>query len=131
MTLEQFQDIKVGVLAEDVTSGTPCYEPFPDMKNEKFVYEGERDKGDRFHGSGSVAFEDGSTMTGCWSHGQRMGHFSIVTERQDLTFIEGEYMDDKLEGKVRVKFKDNAWIMGYFKDGILHGFCKAFSDKTD
>ena len=38
ITLEQFQDINVGVLAEEVISGTPCYEPFPDMKNEKFVY---------------------------------------------------------------------------------------------
>ena len=100
------------------------------MKNEKFVYEGERDKGDRFHGSGSLAFEDGSTMTGCWSHGQRMGHFSIVTERQDLNYIEGEYMDDKLEGKGRVKFKDNACIEGYFKEAILHGFCRCFSAKN-
>ena len=131
ITLEQFQDIKVGVLADNVKYDTPCYEPFPDMKNEKFVYEGERDKDDRFHCIGSVKFKDGSNMTGCWSHGQRTGHFITVTNRKDLTYIEGEYMDDKLEGKVRVKFKDNAWIEGYLKKEFSLDSVEASVPKTD
>ena len=28
-----------------------------------------------------------------------------------------------------VKFEDDTWLEGFFKDGILHGFCRYFDSK--
>ena len=31
--------------------------------------------------------------------------------------------------QVVVKFQDDTWLEGFFKDGILHGFCRYFDPK--
>ena len=31
--------------------------------------------------------------------------------------------------EVVVKFQDDTWLEGFFKDGILHGFCRYFDSK--
>ena len=31
--------------------------------------------------------------------------------------------------QVVVKFQDDTWLEGFFKDGILHGFCRYFDSK--
>ena len=60
-----------------------------------------------------------------------------------MTFIDGNYQDNKMNGKVCmdpifsslfcpqvvVKFQDDTWLEGFFKDGILHGFCRYFDSK--
>lgn len=131
MKLEQFGDIQVGVLDEEIILSSPCYEPYPDMKIEKFVYEGEKDGGEMFHGSGSIVFDDdGSTMVGTWEHGVRDGPFKIVTNRNNIQYIEGDYRNDKMNGKLMIMFNDKTWIQGFFKDGTLHGFCRHFDAKN-
>ena len=65
--------------------------------------------------------------------------------RRGVIFIEGTYQDNKMNGKVGmadniihtcfcnlqilIRFEDGAWLEGYFKDGVLHGFCRFFDSK--
>ena len=132
MKLEQFEDVQVGILDEEMTFDGPGYEPYPDMKMEKYVYDGGRDRENRFHGSGSILFDDddGSTMTGTWEHGIREGLFKIVTNRNGVRYIEGDYVNDSMNGKLMIIFHDDTWMEGFFKDGILHGFCRYFDAKN-
>eukprot|EP00092_Neocalanus_flemingeri_P021710 GFUD01023548.1.p1 GENE.GFUD01023548.1~~GFUD01023548.1.p1 ORF type:complete len:461 (+),score=107.13 GFUD01023548.1:170-1552(+) len=129
--LQQFKDVQVGVLDEETKFGSHSYEPYPDMKIENFVYQGGRDGENRFHGSDSLLFEEGtSTMIGTWDHGLREGFFKIVTNRNGVQYVEGDYMNDNMNGKLKIIFDDNTWIEGFFKDGILHGFCRYFDAKN-
>ena len=34
--------------------------------------------------------------------------------------------DDELCGRVRVQLKDESWQDGWYKDSVLHGFCRKF-----
>jgi len=130
ITLEHFEDIKIGCSSSYVTNCTESYEPFTQINFENCVYEGERDQMGRFNGSGVVELDDGSTITGMWLHGVRSGHFEIKTNKNELQYIEGEYKNDQMNGKIKIRFKDNTWLEGYFRAGILHGFCRYFSDKN-
>jgi len=131
MKLEQFKDIKVGVYQSDVIYGSPSYEPYPDMKNEEFSFKGGRDRERRFHGRGTVEFdEDGSYMTGMWEHDIRHGVFKIETSRNGVCFIESEYSDNKMNGKTTIRFLDDTWLDGFTKVGVLHGFCRHFDGKN-
>jgi len=130
ISLEQFDDIKIGCSLPGVTSFTEGYEPFPNSDFQNCVYDGELDQMGRFHGQGSVRFDDGSIISGWWSHGVRSGLVKIITSRKGLQYVEGEYKNDKMDGKVKIKFKDDTWLEGYFSAGVLHGFCRYFNAKN-
>eukprot|EP00092_Neocalanus_flemingeri_P008080 GFUD01008718.1.p1 GENE.GFUD01008718.1~~GFUD01008718.1.p1 ORF type:complete len:555 (+),score=120.69 GFUD01008718.1:44-1708(+) len=131
MKLEQFKDIKVGVYQSEVIYGSPSHEPYPDMTKENFTFKGGRDRERKFHGRGTVEFEDdGSTMSGMWEHGLRHGGFKIETSRNGVCFIESEYRDNKMNGKTTIKFMDDSWLEGFSKDGVLHGFSRHFDVKN-
>ena len=131
MKLEQFKDIKVGVYQSEVIYGSPSYEPYPDMKKEKFSFKGGRDRERRFHGRGTVEFDDdGSYMTGMWQHDVRHGNFKIETSRNGVCFIDSEYCDNKMNGKTTIKFLNETWLEGFTKDGVLHGFSRHFDGKN-
>ena len=90
---------------------------------ERFSYKGGKDERKQLHGNGSLEFaHDGSMMSGKWEHGRREGYFNIETKRNGIISIEGEYSNDKMNGKVKIKFKDNTWLEGFFKDAVIHGF---------
>ena len=59
----------------------------------------------------------------------RNGEFDIMTSRKNLISLSGCYKNDKLEGKGKMRFKDNTWLEGFFKSGALHGFCRHFCAK--
>ena len=47
-----------------------------------------------------------------------------------VSYLEGEYKDDCLEGLTRVQWKDGSWFEGFYKRGVIHGFARRFdSDK--
>ena len=43
-----------------------------------------------------------------------------------VSYLEGEYKDDCLEGLARILWKDGTWSEGFFKGGVLHGFARRF-----
>ena len=43
-----------------------------------------------------------------------------------MSYFEGEYRDDCLEGLARILWKDGTWSEGFFKGGVLHGFARRF-----
>ena len=43
-----------------------------------------------------------------------------------VSYLEGEYKDDCLEGLARILWKDGTWTEGFFKGGVLHGFARRF-----
>ena len=43
-----------------------------------------------------------------------------------MSYLEGEYKDDCLEGLARILWKDGTWSEGFFKGGVLHGFARRF-----
>ena len=125
--LEYCTKSSFGCLNEEVVSGAKSYEPYPDTERESFSYKGGKDDRKRLHGSGSLRFsQDGSTMAGTWSHGRREGQIKIETNRQGILRIEGDYCKGKMNGKVKIKFENNTWLEGFFKNGVVHGFCRYF-----
>ena len=129
--LDQFKDIKVGPYQSEVVYGSPSYEPYPDLDKEEIIYKGGRDRQRKFHGKGTVEFEeDGSFMSGVWEHGIKQGLFKIETNRNDVCYIEADYKDNKMNGKVFLRFNDDTWLDGFAKDGVLHGFSRKFDAKN-
>jgi len=129
--LDQFKDIKVGAYQSEVVYGSPSYEPYPDLGKEDIVYKGGRDRQRKYHGKGTVEFEqDGSFMSGVWEHGVKQGLFKIETNRKGVCYIEADYKNNKMNGKVLIRFMDDTWLDGFAKDGVLHGFCRKFDVKN-
>ena len=129
--LDQFKDIKVGAYQSEVVYGSPSYEPYPDLAKEDIVYKGGRDRQRKYHGKGTVEFEqDGSFMSGVWEHGVKQGLFKIETNRKGVCYIEADYKNNKMNGKVLIRFMDDTWLDGFAKDGVLHGFCRKFDVKN-
>ena len=111
--------------------GSPSYEPYPDLREEQFEYKGGRDRQRKFHGKGSVEFDnDGSSMTGVWEHGIKQGLFKIETNRNGVCYLEADYKDNKMNGRLTIRFNDDTWLEGFAKDGVLHGFCRKFDVKN-
>ena len=40
--------------------------------------------------------------------------------------LEGDYISDELTGRARIKLPDETWMEGWFKQSVLHGFCRKF-----
>ena len=120
---EQCRDSSARVFEKEVIYGSHTYELNPNMMTERFSYKGGKDERKELHGNGSLEFaNDGSMMSGNWEHGKREGYFNIETKRKGIISIEGEYSNDKMNGKVKIKFEDNTWLEGFFKDAVIHGF---------
>ena len=122
--------MKVGSYESLVVYGSHSYEPYPDLLDEDFEYKGGRDRQRKFHGKGSIEFEDGSFLTGVWEHGVKHGLFKIETNRNEVCYIEADYKDNKMNGRVTIRFLDETWLEGFAKEGVLHGFCRRFDAKN-
>ena len=67
---------------------------------------GGRDRQRKFHGKGTIEFEeDGSFLSGVWEHGIKHGLFKIETTRNGVCYIEADYKNGKMNGKVLIRFK--------------------------
>ena len=118
--LDQFKDIKVGAYQSEVVYGSPSYEPYPDLDKEDIIYKGGRDRQRKFHGKGTVEFEeDGSFMSGVWEHGVKQGLFKIETNRKGVCYIEADYKDNKMNGKIFLRFNDDTWLDGFAKIRLI------------
>ena len=73
-------------------------------------------------------YDDGSYLSGSWLHGRREGHFRLETShpRSSVYHLEGDYREDLLCGRARVQLKDESWQEGWYKESVLHGFCRKF-----
>merc|ERR1719317_428232 len=92
------------------------------------MFSGGKDADCECNGTGVMEYDDGTYLAGTWSHGKREGHFKFDTShpKSTINYLEGVYKDDELCGKARAQLRDESWIEGYFKDSVLHGFCRYF-----
>ena len=111
--IENFKDIKVGINPEDVHVTSTL-----DTIDERDIECGGVE--------GSTVSLQSCTITGAFRNGSRHGHCEITFREGKVDQISGEYCMGKLNGKVKVKFRDKTLLVGYFKAGVLHGFARYF-----
>jgi len=122
------KSLKLGTLPSLVSPSAAVLDPMEVLDDEFFTHSGGKDAEKEFHGSGILEYDDGSYVTGTWNHGIRHGPFTFDTNKQEseVSYFEGTYKDDCLEGLARILWKDGTWSEGFFKGGVLHGFARRF-----
>lgn len=129
MRLEQFKDIKVGVLPDPVLYKSPSIEPFPNLRDETYTYKGGKDREGNLNGKGCIELENGDLITGYFVDNKRHGEFTIETFKNGLRIIQGPYVNDKMNGRTRVTYNNGTFCEVYMKDGVMHGFYRSFDEK--
>jgi len=109
-----------------VAKDAPSIDPYPKLDGASYTYKGGRDQEKRPNGKGNIELENGCCISGEWRHGKREGKFRMDCCDGSVSFLEGFYEKDKVQGKVRLQFVDSTWITGFAKDSVLHGFCKYY-----
>ena len=119
---------KFGVLESNVSKFAEKFDPISALDDEFYEYTGGKDKEEECDGVGVMEFDDGSYLTGSWHHGRREGHFRLDTQhsRAGVLHLEGDYREDELCGRARLQLRDETWQEGWYKDSVLHGFCRKF-----
>ena len=151
-TIEQIEGIKVGVLPSLVSKEVEKFDPMTAVDDEFYTYTGKfiiykytnafdqkenkpsflisggKDSDQECHGNGVLEYDEGTYLSGTWIHGKREGHFKFDTGnmRSSINYMEGNYKDDELCGKARIQLRDESWMEGFFKESVLHGFCRYF-----
>ena len=115
-------------LSSNVSRGAAKFDPISSLDDEFYEYSGGTDSAGECHGRGCLEYDDGSYLSGSWIHGARDGHFRLVTcnPKVPVLSLEGDYSNDELAGRVRLQLRDESWVEGWFKDSVLHGFCRRF-----
>ena len=113
------------MLEDPVDPNSPSIEPYPDLDDEEFDYNGGKIGGE-YHGKAVLEFSNGDVMTGTFRDGLRHGPFRISTNRNGIVGIYGHYVDDELHGKAKIVYENGDWLEGYFKEGVMHGFGRYF-----
>lgn len=123
------ESLHLGVLQSDVTKYAVPFDPMEVLDDDFYSYVGGKDSSGECHGTGVLEYDDGSYVSGTWSHGVRQGLFKVDTNKPgcEVVYLEGHYQDDRLEGLVKVQRMDGCWEEGWYKTGVLHGFCRTFS----
>lgn len=62
--IDNFKEIKVGVLSDEVAHKAPSLEPYPAIHKLEHKFRGGKDKNGLYVGKGVVEFENGDTITG-------------------------------------------------------------------
>jgi len=114
------------LIPSSVAKDAESIEPYPDIEKFTYTYKGGRDKEKRFHGLGTIEFDNGCYMSGEWRNGKREGKFRMDTDSAPVSYLEGFYINDKVQGRVRIQYITGKWVIGYAKDSVLHGFCKFY-----
>lgn len=127
-TIEQLEGIKVGVLPSCVSKEAERFDPMSVVDDEFYTYKGGKDANQECNGNGVLEYDDGTYLSGTWVHGRREGLFKFDTShtKSSINYLEGVYKNDELCGKARIQLRNESWIEGYFKDSVLHGFCRYF-----
>ena len=62
----------------------------------------------------------------------REGHFRLDTGRPacPVLHLEGDYRGDELRGRARLQLRDETWLEGWYKESVLHGFCRSVARLT-
>ena len=125
---QRYYRTKFGVLESNVSKFAEKFDPISALDDEFYEYTGGKDKEEECDGVGAMEFDDGSYLTGSWRHGRREGHFRLDTQhpRAGVIHLEGDYREDELFGRARVQLRDETWQEGWYKDSVLHGFCRKF-----
>lgn len=115
-------------LQSNVSHATEKFDPIASVDDEFYEYTGGKDREGECHGSGYLEYDDGSYLAGSWIHGVREGHFRFTTTnpRSPVLSLEGDYVRDELTGRARLQLRDETWMEGWYKDSVLHGFCRKF-----
>eukprot|EP00092_Neocalanus_flemingeri_P001183 GFUD01001260.1.p1 GENE.GFUD01001260.1~~GFUD01001260.1.p1 ORF type:complete len:494 (+),score=107.84 GFUD01001260.1:94-1575(+) len=127
-TIEQLEGIRVGALPSSVSKEAERFDPMTDVDDEFYTYTGGKDADQECHGNGVLEYDEGTYLSGTWTHGKREGYFRFDTANKNssINYMEGNYKDDELYGKVRIQLRDETWMEGFFKNSVLHGFCRYF-----
>ena len=52
--------------------------------------------------------------------------FDTCHPKSPVLHLEGDYRNDELTGRARMQMKDETWQEGWYKESVLHGFCRKF-----
>jgi len=101
----------------------------------RVIYDGERNKGGKFHGKGSfkALYEPEVVLPGIHGvsgsptferkYSRKILPFQYSDEFADrfVETIAGRFEDDKFVGPVKIKFTDSSYIEGFAVNNVFHG----------
>ena len=88
-----------------------------------------KDKNSPYSEPRTVDIDDFTSVVVRLKNGLRNGYCEYYASEGEVESIKGEYRDGKMNGKAQVVFSEGQSIIGYFKDGFLHGFGRHFDEK--
>ena len=112
--------------SSSVLVGTRPTDPYPRLRDEIFSYKGEANFFGKPHGRGVVTFENGDTLTGEFRNNMREGPATLKLVSGNMVFLEGTYVNDKLDGNGKIEYKSGDILYASFNNGTLHGLGKLF-----
>ena len=126
--LEQFSDINIGVDPSPVTCDGNS-ELYFDKVDSEVIHQLTKNKTSKHFEPRTVDIDDFTTVVVRLKNGLRNGYCEYYASEGTVESIKGEYRDGKMNGKAQVVFSEGNSIVGYFKDGFLHGFGRHFDEK--
>lgn len=123
--------LKLGTLPSSVAPTAKVLDPMEVLDDDFYEHKGGKDAEKELHGHGTLEYDGGSYVKGSWCHGVRHGTFTFDTNKPEaeVIYMEGDYREDMLEGRVVLQVRDGGWREGWYKAGVLHGFCRHFDTK--
>ena len=97
--IESFKDIRVGVDDSDVDNDCESYDPITDNDRKGLEMQA-------LDGYFSLQLDNGDTVEGFFKYGLRHGACKIVSRRTCVEEISGEYREGRLEGKAKIKKRE-------------------------
>jgi len=117
------------MMPSQVSKDAPSINPTKLLEKLEYEYKGGRNQQKQFHGKGTLEYDNGSYIAGEWRNGKKEGRCRIECTLGLISYVEGYFTQDKINGKVRVQTDSGEWIVGYAKDDVLHGFCTYYSQE--
>ncbi len=105
-------------------------DPYPTTKGEIYTYVGETNDRRRPHGAGTMTFENGDRFCGEFRDEMRQGpgtlELASSSSPSQMLYLDGNYADDRLEGRGKIEYRDGSVLYAWFEAGTLHGFGKLY-----
>ena len=115
-----------GKASGSVLAGTKPTDPYPRLRDELYLYEGETNFFDKPHGKGTVSYDNGDIFTGEFKDGLRHGYGTLKVVEGPKAYLDGNYVRDRLEGKGKIEYRNGDCLYAWFSSGTLHGYGKLF-----
>lgn len=90
-------------------------------EDEEFTWSGKVDSDGKFNGYGTVKFTNGDVFQGNFDHGIREHDGMIISPRNGVSSLVGEWRSGYLQGKGKMILDDLSVIEAWFRDGVMHG----------